>query len=70
MVLTGDLNLEHDTSRSYSAETEESLLVLSGLLDVIAIIVHPSNHLTPQNFLHLEGENQLLVSSFLKKWVT
>lgn len=41
-----------------------------GLLSIIAIIAQPSNQLTHQNFFQLEEENELLVSSFLKKWLT
>lgn len=61
--------MERDTSRDYSAEAQESLLVPSALLDAIAFIVHPSNHLQFQNFLALEGRNKL-ATSFLKKNIT
>lgn len=63
-ILPGSLNLRHDTSRNYNAEMQESLLVPYVLLDALAIIVHPSTYLTPQNFLHLEGKITFLLLSF------
>lgn len=56
--------MRHDTSRNHSAETQESLLVPYALRDALAIIVHPSNYLTPKNFLHLEGKITFLLLHF------
>lgn len=70
-ILPGNFNLRHDTSRNYSAETQGSLLVPYALLDALAIILPPSNFITLQNFLHLEGKITFLLLHFWRNgWLS